>query len=62
MCIGSLWDVMQYKTKPIKPNNPQISIQYILYILLTRISNVTFKPQLVLFDHLPNIIFNYNDY
>ena len=25
-----------------------------MYILLTRISNVTFNPQLVLFDRLPN--------
>ena len=45
-------------TKPIKPNNPQIRIQYIyiyiyIYILLTRISNVTSNPQLVLFDRLP---------
>ena len=41
----------QDKTKPIKP---QIAMQYIyIYILLTRISNVTFNPQLVLFDRLP---------
>ena len=51
----------QNKTKPIKPNNPQISIQNIyiyiyIYILLTPISNVTFNPQLVLFDRLPIII------
>ena len=48
----------QDKTKPIKPNNPQISIQNI-YILLTRISNVSFNPQLVLFDRLPFNIFIY---
>ena len=41
------------KTKPIKPNNPQISIQN-MYILLTCISNVTFNPQLVLFDRHHN--------
>ena len=59
--MGSLWDIMQLKTTKqdkTKPNNPQISIKiYIyIYILLTRISNVTFNPQLVLFDRLPNIL------
>ena len=47
----------QDKTKPIKPNNPQISIQNI-YILLSRISNVTFNHQLVLFDRVPLIPLN----
>ena len=28
-----------------------------MYILLTRISNVTFNPQLVFFDRLPNKLF-----
>ena len=68
MCIGSLWDVMQLK----KPNSTklnklnQITQKYLykknIYILLTRISNITFNPQLVLFDRLPNIsyIFNIN--
>ena len=47
----------QDKTKPIKPNNPQISIPNIyIYILLTRISDVTFNPQLVLFDRLPLMV------
>ena len=32
-----------------------------MYILLTRISNVTFNPQLVLFDRLP-IIIQYGPY
>ena len=40
----------QEKTKPLKPNNPQISIQY---ILLTYISNVIVNTQLVLFNRLP---------
>ena len=52
----------QDKTKPIKPNNPQISKQNLGYILLIRISNVTFNPQLVLFDRLPTHIYIYNIY
>ena len=52
----------QDKTKPIKPNDPQIPIRYThthiyiyiyIYILLTRISNITSNPQLVLFARLP---------
>ena len=33
-----------------------------MYILLTRISNVTFNPQLVLFDRLPYILPIYHYY
>ena len=50
----------QDKTKPIKPNNPQISIHKI-YILLTGISNVTFNPQIVLFNRLPLLITHNSD-
>ena len=51
----------QDKTKLIKPNNPQISIHKIyVYTINTRISNVTFTPQLVLFDRPLTVIY-YND-
>ena len=46
----------------IKPNNPPFQYKLITQILLTCISNVTYNPQIVMFDSLPLYMLACTDY